>query len=87
MAKPSPWGELRRQVRGAGWTPYEGTDPRARERLFRQRYVVVLALAVAGALLPDVDRALVVAVVLVGAAIITAAHLVARRLDRIPLWL
>ena len=87
MAKPSPWGELRRQVRGAGWTPYEGTNPRARERLFRQRYVVVIGLSIAGFLLPDVPISLAVGVVLVGVSINGAAHLVSRRLDRIPVWL
>ena len=73
MAKPSPWGELRRQVRGAGWTPYEGTNPRARERLFRQRYVVVIGLSIAGFLLPDVPISLAVGVVLVGVSINGAA--------------
>ncbi len=87
MAKSSPLGELRRQVRSVGWSPYDGPNPRALERLFIQRYVVVVALAVAAVIIPDVPVATAVAAAAVGTLLNVSAHVVTRRRGRIPVWM
>ncbi len=87
MAKPSPRGALHRLESRVDWTQDGDTDQRARERLFRQRYVVVAALAVAVLVLPEISRSLAIAILIVGLGFNAIGHLVSRRSGRIPLWL
>ena len=87
MAKRSPRGALRRLEDRTGWSRDWTSDRRVRERLFYQRYVVVIGLAVVIVLLPELPHTLALAILAVGLSFNAAGHLTSRRTGTIPTWL